>query len=182
MSKLKYVVSGLMMTVLGVATVSAFAEDALPQPMAGHGPMEGGMVPGGHSGHWQHGSMRRAWMQNMPVPMLMPIVWRHAIDLKLTPAQESDLKNWRTTQRKDFPTWRQDVMAHNKALREALLHGESGAALTPLKAAVVKDHEMMLDRGIQQVQYLHKILTPVQWQQVVKMTQDMGHRHGSWRK
>ncbi len=182
MSKLKFAVSGLMMAAFGLATVPAFAENTPPPSMVGHGPMEDGMMPGGHPGHWQHGPMRGPWMQNMPVPMLMPIVWRHAIDLKLTPAQESDLKNWRSTQRKDFPTWRQNMMTHNKALREALLNGESGAALAPLKAAVVKDHEMMLDRGIQQVQYLHKILTPLQWQKVVKMAQDMGHRHGPWRK
>lgn len=181
MSKLKYAVSGLMIAAFGMAALPAFAEDAPPPPMAGHGPMEPGMMHG-HHGPWQHGPMRGPWMQNMPVPMLMPIVWRHAIDLKLTPAQESDLKNWRNTQRKDFPAWRQGMMAHNKALRDALLNGESGAALAPLKAAVVKDHEMMLDRGIEQVQYLHKILTPVQWQTVVKMAEHKGHRPGPWGK
>ncbi|WP_414040672.1 Spy/CpxP family protein refolding chaperone [Acidithiobacillus sp. M4-SHS-6] len=182
MSKLKYAVSGLMIAALSMATVPAFAEDAPPPPMAGYGPMKGGMMQGCHPGYWRQGPMRGPWMQNMPVPMLMPIVWRNAIDLKLTPAQESDLKNWRNTQRKDFPAWRQGMLAHNKALRQALLNGESGAALAPLKAAVLKDHEMMLDRGIQQVQYLHKILTPVQWQEVVKMAQDKGLRPGPWRK
>ncbi len=175
MSKLKYAVSGLMIAAFGMAALPAFAEDAPPPPM------EPGMMHG-HHGPWQHGPRRGPWMQNMPVPMLMPIVWHHAIDLKLTPAQESDLKNWRNTQRKDFPAWRQGMMAHNKALRDALLNGESGAALAPLKAAVVKDHEMMLDRGIAQVQYLHKILTPVQWQTVVKMAEHQGHRPGPWGK
>ncbi|MBU2737811.1 Spy/CpxP family protein refolding chaperone [Acidithiobacillus concretivorus] len=181
MSKLKYAVSGLLIAAFGMAALPAFAEDVPPPPMAGHGP-KGPEMMHGHHGPWQHGPMRGPWMQNMPVPMLMPIVWHHAIDLKLTPAQESDLKNWRNTQRKGFPAWRQGMMTHNKALRDALLNGESGAALAPLKAAVVKDHEMMLDRGIEQVQYLHKILTPVQWQTVVKMAEHKGHRPGPWGK
>lgn len=181
MSTVKQVISGLVITAFAVAAVPVFAAEA---PMNGNGPMGPGMMQG-HPGPqgWGHGPMHKGgWMQNAPVPMLMPIVWRHAVDLKLTPAQETDLKNWRTAQQKDFPTWRHNMQAHNTALRSALLNGASDATIAPLKAAVLKDHDRMLDRGIQQVTYLHKILTPVQWQQVTKMYQDMGHKRGHWGK
>ena len=58
----------------------------------------------------------------LPVPMLMPIVWHRAIELRLTPAQESSLENWRNTHRKDFHAWRHDMMLHNQAMRSCVVN------------------------------------------------------------
>ena len=57
MSKLKFAVSGLMMAAFGLATVPAFAENTPPPSMVGHGPMEDGMMPGGHPGLGGMGGM-----------------------------------------------------------------------------------------------------------------------------
>lgn len=179
MSKIKQVVSGLVIAAFTVAVVPAFAVAA---PMNGNGWMRPGMMHGHPGpGGWRHGPMMNGgWMQNAPVPMLMPIVWRHAVDLKLTPAQDTDLINWRNTQHKHFPMWRRKMLANNRALRDALLQGASSATIAPLKAAILKDHNRMLEHGIQQVTYLHKILAPVQWQKVTRMYQAMGHKRGPW--
>ncbi len=175
MSKVKQAVWGMMIASMGLAAIPAFADGAYATPSHPMGP---GKMMHCRPGPWRHGPMCGAWMKRMlPVPMLMPIVRHRAIELRLTPAQESNLENWRNTHRKDFHAWRHDMMLHNQALRDALLRGESGSALAPQKAAVVKDHERMLDRGIQQVHYLHKLLTPVQWGKVVRIYQHMSkHR------
>lgn len=138
----KHVVSGLMVGTMALAAVPAFAAVAETPPVMNGGPMGPGMMQGHPCpGGWRHGPMRKGgWMRNAPVPMLMPIVWRHAVDLKLTPAQETDLKNWRAQQLKEMPTWRQNMQVHNAALRDALLNGESGSAIVPLREAVLKDH------------------------------------------
>ena len=171
MLKFKQVVSGLMVGMTALAAVPAFAAVAETPPVMNGGPMGPGMMQGHPCpGGWRHGPMRKGgWMRNAPVPMLMPIVWRHAVDLKLTPAQETDLKNWRAQQLKEMPTWRQNMQVHNAALRDALLNGESGSAIVPLREAVLKDHATMLEHGIQQARYLHKILTPAQWHQVTTL-------------
>ena len=182
MLKFKHVVSGLMVGTMALAAVPAFAAGAEAPPAMNGGPMGPGMMQG-HPGGCRPGPMRKGgWMRNAPVPMLMPIVWRHAVDLKLTPAQETDLKNWRAQQLKQMPTWRQDMQVHNAALRNALLNGESGSAIVPLREAVLKDHATMLEHGIQQVNYLHKILTPVQWQKATALYKEIGSRRGPWGK
>ena len=180
----KHVVSGLMVGTMALAAVPAFAAVAETPPVMNGGPMGPGMMQGHPCpGGWRHGPMRKGgWMRNAPVPMLMPVVWRHAVDLKLTPAQETDLKNWRARQLKEMPTWRQDMQVHNAALRDALLNGESGSAIAPLQEAVLKDHATMLEHGIQQVNYLHKILTPVQWQKATALYKEIGSRRGPWGK
>ena len=184
MLKFKHVVSGLMVGTMALAAVPAFAAGAETPPAMNGGPMGLGMMQGHPCpGGWRHGPMRKGgWMRNAPVPMLMPIVWRHAVDLKLTPAQETDLKNWRTQQEKAMPAWRHDMLAHHTALRDALLNGESGSAIVPLQEAVLKDHATMLEHGIQQVNYLHKILTPVQWQKATALYKEMGTKRGPWGK
>ena len=184
MLKFKQVVSGLMVGMTALAAVPAFAAVKETPPVMNGGPMGPGMMQGHPCpGGWRHGPMRKGgWMRNAPVPMLMPIVWRHAVDLKLTPAQETDLKNWRTQQEKAMPAWRHDMLAHHTALRDALLNGESGSAIVPLQEAVLKDHATMLEHGIQQVNYLHKILTPVQWQKATALYKEMGTKRGPWGK
>ncbi len=139
-------------------------------PMAGHGPMHG-MHP-----HW--GPMAR--MANAPVPMLLPIAWKHAVELKLTPAQDQELQNWRKaaeqTMRGRWSQWRE----HNLALRKALLDNAPAATIKPLEDQVLKDHAEMLQEGIAQVEFVHKLLTPAQWQQVTKLYADMEKRQKEW--
>ncbi|WP_291511620.1 Spy/CpxP family protein refolding chaperone [Acidithiobacillus sp.] len=146
-------------------------------PMAGHGPMQG---MGPHMGPM-------AKMANAPVPMLLPIVWRHAVELKLTPAQDKELQNWRKEaeekMRGRWPEWR----AHNLALRKALLDNAPAATLKPLEDQVLKDHAEMLQEGIAQVEFVHKLLTPEQWQRVTQIYADMEKRqkdmgHPGWKR
>lgn len=177
MLKLRHVVSGVAVGTLMLAAVPAFAAGAETPPAMNGGPMGPGMMQGhAYPGEYMNGGPMRkgSWMRNAPVPMLMPIVWRNAVDLKLTPAQETDLKNWRTRQLKEMSTWRQDMQVNNTALRDALLNGESGSAIVPLREAVLKDHATMLEHGIQQVNYLHKILTPAQWQKATALYKGIG--------
>ena len=185
MLKFKHVVSGWMVGTMALAVVPAFAAGAETPPAMQGGSMGSGMMQEGHHcpGGWEHGPMRKGgWMRNAPVPMLMPIVWRHAVDLKLTPAQEKDLKHWRTQMEKAMPTRHHEMLVHNTALRDALLNGESGSAIVPLQEAVLKDHATMLEHGIQQVNYLHKILTPVQWQKATELYKKMGAKRRPWGK
>lgn len=125
---------------------------------------------------WKRTPMMRRMMENAPIPMLMPIVLRNAMRLELTPTQDADITAMLHKQRQQFPVWHQAMMSHNKALRTALLNGESGKELIPLKKAVIQDRRMMLNKGIRQVEYLHKILTPIQWQHTVKMAEHPWHR------
>ena len=130
------------------------------------------MMPHPHGMRGWHGPKM---MAKAPVPMLMPIVWRHAEELQLTPSQEKQLKTWREEQKSHWQSQRTVMEQHNRALREALLRGESGAALQPLEQAVVQDHEAMLQRGIAQVEFLHKLLNAEQWQKVTGIYAKMSH-------
>ncbi len=111
--------------------------------------------------HWR--------MANAPVPMLMPIVWRHAVALKLTPTQESRLRQWRGEHMKVMHSHWEQMQKDSKALRKALLGGESGRAITPLETAVLKDHAGMLQHAIGQVEFLHHLLTPAQWTETTRI-------------
>ncbi len=165
----------LLSSLLGFSSVS-LAADMTPPP-------GGPMMQHPHGPRMQ--GHPRPWMANAPVPMLMPIVWRNAVTLQLTPSQEKQLENWRQQQRSQWQSRRTQVQEHNRALREALLRGETGSALQPLQAAVVRDHEAMLQEGIAQVEFLHQLLTPEQWQKVTgmyaKMSQWQPGKEG-WKK
>jgi Spy/CpxP family protein refolding chaperone len=101
--------------------------------------------------------------------MLMPIVWHSAVELRLTPSQESSLLKWRNDQMHKWVASRHQVMRDNLALRKALLDGKPENALNALVAAVHKDQARMLDTGIDQVEYLHRLLTPKQWKQLIAL-------------
>ncbi|MEY2334517.1 hypothetical protein [Acidithiobacillus ferrianus] len=170
MLKFKHAVSGWLVGTMMLAVAPAFAAGAEAPPALHGGSMGSGMMPGHPGpGGWHHCLMRKGGWRNAPVPMLMPMVWRHAVDLKLTPAQETDLQNWRARQKKAMSAWRHHLQAHNTALRDALLRGAPGNTIAPLRKAVLKDHATMLEHGIQQARYLHKILTPAQWHQITTL-------------
>ena len=159
------------LSALALAPMASMAAD-MPPP--DHAPMQRPM----------HGGPRAEWMKNAPVPMLMPIVWRHAIELKLTPQQESQLETWRKDQKAQWETKRQTMESHNHALQTALLRGETGSALKPLEDAVLADHQAMLQRGIAQVAFVHKLLNAEQWQKVTAIYAKMekGPKWGGWHK
>ncbi len=175
MFKIKQTVS-IIALLAASASIPAFADMPAPQ-----GPVIGPVMMHGHKA-WMHhhDPMMRHMMNNAPIPMLMPVVLHHAFQLKLTPAQNTQIQQMIQKQRHQFPAWQHAMMTHNAALRKALLAGESGKALTSLEAAVVKDQSMMLNHGVMQVEYLHKILTPVQWQKAVKMADHPWGHHGMW--
>ncbi len=104
-----------------------------------------------------------------PVPMLMPIVWHSAVELRLTLPQENSLLKWRDDQLRTWATYRHQFIQDNLALRKALLDGKPENALNTLVAAVHKDQTRMLDTGIDQVEYLHRLLTPKQWKRLIAL-------------
>lgn len=166
----KTMLSLLTWSALALAPVASMAAD-MPAPVM-HGPMHP---------HW---GPRAAMMKNAPVPMLMPIVWRHAVELKLTPQQETQLETWRKEQMGQWKGQMENTRAHNQALQSALLHGETGSALKPLEDAVLADHQAMLQRGIAQVGFVHKLLNAEQWQKVTAIYAKMenGPQRGGWHK
>lgn len=158
-------VFGILILSLGLASASpAFAGGVTPHP-EWHFPPHGGPVLQGPM------RMHSPWISNRPVPLLMPIVLSHAVTLDLTPKQDNALKTWMGKQHQAFPAWIHSMRHNNQALRKALLQGEFGATIAPLKQAVIQDGKKRLDQGIAQVHFLHKILTPVQWQKVVKIAE-----------
>lgn len=171
MSKIKNLVSAAAVVIMCGAALPAFAQDM---------PMRNGPMMGGHKA-WMHKNMQRI-MADAPVPMLMPVVLHHAVQLKLTPTQDEAIQKMLRTQHKNFPVWRRTMVQNNKALREAILNGETGQALLPLKKAVIQDQRSMLNHGIQQTEYLHKLLTPVQWAEAVKMADHPWGRQKEWHK
>jgi len=152
------------------ADTGTMAGDTPAAPMGGHGPM--------HGMHPPMGPMAR--MANAPVPMLLPIVVRHAVELKLTPTQDQELQSWRKAaeekMRGRWAEWR----AHNLALRKALLDNAPASTRKPLEAQVLKDHAEMLQEGIAQVEFVHKLLTPEQWQKVISLYAQMEKRQKDW--
>ncbi len=104
-----------------------------------------------------------------PVPILMPIVWHSAIELRLTPPQEKSLLKWRGDQMRAWTTSRRQFMRDNRALRNALLDSKPENALNTLVAAVHNDQARMLDTEIDQVEFLHRLLTPQQWKRLIAL-------------
>lgn len=132
-----------------------------------------------------HGGPRAEWMmKNAPVPMLLPIVWRHAVELKLSPQLETQLETWRKEQKGQWQSQMETMRSHNRALQTALLRGEPDNALKPLETAVLADHQAMLQRGIAQVAFVHKLLNAEQWQKVTAIYAKMekGPHWGGWHK
>ena len=169
----KTILSMVTLSTMLIAPIASMAADMPPPPLA-HGPMPGPMPAG----------PRAEWMKNAPVPMLMPIVWRHAIELKLTPQQESQLETWRKEQKGLWQAQMEAMRSHNRALQSALLRGATGSALQPLEDAVLADHQAMLKRGIAQVAFVHKLLNAEQWQKVTAIYAKMekGPQRGGWHK
>jgi Spy/CpxP family protein refolding chaperone len=162
----KPLLSALFLTSFLAVPLLSSAADMPPPPPGGP------MMPHPHGMPGWHGPKM---MAKAPVPMLMPIVWRHAVELQLTPSQEKQLQSWREEQKTQWQSQRTQTENHNRALREALLRGETGSALKPLQEAVVQDHAAMLQRGIAQVEFLHKLLTAEQWQKVTGIYAKMSH-------
>lgn len=163
--KMKQVLSAVIILAGSIAT-AAMAQDAMPMPRQQvNGPM------------MMHHTMRpiqpalQRMMKNAPVPVLVPILLHNQNQLGLTPAQKAKLHHSLMQNRQNFPAWRKAAMARNKALREALLNGQSGAALKPLEAAVIQDQERMLERGVRQTEFIRQLLTPTQWQILVKIAE-----------
>lgn len=150
------------------SSISAFADTPVPQ-----GPVIGPVM-------MHHDHMMHPMMNNSPIPMLMPVVLHHAFQLKLTPAQDTRIQQMIEKERHQFPVWRHAMMMHNGALRKALLSGESEKSLAPLEAAVTNDQSVILNHKVMQVEYLHKILTPVQWQKAVKIADHPWGHHWKW--
>ena len=164
----KTTLSLLLLGTLGLGVTPAFAADA-PTPTAGPGMMGAGPMGGG-----PRAMQKGRWLKEAPVPVLMPIVFRHMAELNLSAEQKKALGDWRTNHVAQWKKWRGPMLEHNRALRDALLKGETGAALAPLKAAVDKDHREMLEHGIRQVEFLHHTLTPEQWEKVTALYTQMG--------
>ncbi len=164
----KTTLSLLLLGTLGLGVTPAFAADA-PTPATGPGMMGAGPMGGG-----PRAMQKGRWLKEAPVPILMPIVFRHMAELNLSAEQKKALEDWRTNHVAQWKKWRGPMLEHNRALRDALLKGETGAALAPLKAAVDKDHREMLEHGIRQVEFLHHTLTPEQWEKVTTLYTQLG--------
>ncbi|MHB1531250.1 hypothetical protein [Acidithiobacillus sp.] len=169
----KTTLSLLLLGTLGLGLTPAFAADA-PTPAMGSGMMGAGPMGAGPMGAGHRAMEKGRWMKEAPVPMLMPIVFRHMAELNLSAEQKKALEDWRTSHMAQWHKWRSSMLEHNRALRDALLKGETGAALAPLKAAVDKDHREMLEHGIRQVEFLHHTLTPAQWEKVTTLYTHLG--------
>lgn len=104
-----------------------------------------------------------------PVPILMPIVRRHASELRLTQRQDHQIAHWVRVHRRSLRVWRRRVLHNNAALRKAVLHNESPTALRPLVASVEQDQLKLLHRKISYVRFLHRILTPAQWKETLRL-------------
>lgn len=163
----------LLLGTLGLGLAPAFAA-AAPTPTTGPGMMGAGPTGAGPMGGGPRAMQKGRWLKEAPVPMLMPIVFRHMAELNLSAEQKKALEDWRTHQTAQWQKWRGPMLEHNRALRDALLKGETGEALAPLKAAVDKDHREMLEHGIRQVEFLHHTLTPEQWEKVTTLYAQMG--------
>jgi hypothetical protein len=116
--------------------------------------------------------------------MLMPIVWHRAVTLRLTPSQENSLLKWRHDQMRKWSASRKKVMQDSLALREALLNGKPESALGAFVAAVQRDQARMLDVEIDQVEYLHRLLSPQQWRHLIALYrfQMMRMMHMGWHR
>ncbi|MGC8504849.1 MAG: hypothetical protein ACP5MM_08650 [Acidithiobacillus sp.] len=163
----------LLLGTLGLGLAPALAA-AAPAPATGPGMMGAGPTGAGPMGGGPRAMQKGRWLKEAPVPMLMPIVFRHMAELNLSAEQKKALEDWRTHQVAQGQKWRGSMLEHNRALRDALLKGETGEALAPLKAAVDKDHREMLEHGIRQVEFLHHTLTPEQWEKVTTLYTQMG--------
>lgn len=164
----KTTLSLLLLGTLGLGVTPAFAA-AAPTPATGPGMMGAGPMGGG-----PRAMQKGRWLKEAPVPILMPVVFRHMAELNLSAEQKKALEDWRTNHVAQWKKWQGPMLEHNRALRDALLKGETGAALAPLKAAVDKDHREMLEHGIRQVEFLHHTLTPEQWEKVTALYTQMG--------
>ena len=163
-----------------LATVLALGPAAVLAAPGPHG-MGAGMPMAGTGCHaWGPGAHWRM-MANAPVPMLLPIVWRHAIPLKLAPSQESRLRQWRSEHMKTMHIRWEQMHQDSTALRKALLKGESDSAIKPLETAVLKDHAGMLKLAIGQVDFLHHLLTPAQWTETTRIYTRMEKGGRPWR-
>lgn len=159
--KMKQTISALVILAGSVAAMPAMAQDAMPMP---HQQVNGPMM------HHQIPPAVLRMMQNAPVPVLIPVLMHNQNKIGLTPAQKMKLRGSIMHNRQEFPAWRKTMMANNKALREALLNGQSGQSLKPMEAAVIRDQAKMLQRGVKQAEFIHQILTPKQWQILVKLS------------
>lgn len=169
--KIKSVISAIVLSSCCIIAAPAIAQDGnLTQgPMVSQHDMV--MQRNINNPHKMMMMQQHRMMQNAPVPMLMPVVIHHAIALKLTPEQDTKLMNKIKDMRQKFPEWHKSMMSDNKALRQALLSGESANTVKPLQENVDHDHNRMLAAGVEQVEFLHQLLTPTQWKMAVHLSE-----------